>query len=115
MHRRVERPETQAAREQEAADRLFPLLPEDQAARARELWDEFEARVTPEARFARAVDRLAPMLANWHNEGGAWVRFGVTRAEVVEKVKLISEGSEALGSYATALIDDATRRGYLRT
>ncbi|GAB3722963.1 HD domain-containing protein [Nocardiopsis oceani] len=107
--------ETQAAREQAAADRLFPLLPEDQAARARELWDEFEARVTPEARFARAVDRLSPMLANWHNEGGAWVRFGVTRAEVVEKVKLISEGSEALGSYATALIDDATRRGYLRT
>lgn len=107
--------ETQAAREQEAADRIFPLLPEDQAERARALWDEFEARVTPEARFARAVDRLAPILANWHNEGGAWVRFGVSRAEVTEKVKLISEGSEALGSYATALIDDADRRGYFRS
>jgi putative hydrolase of HD superfamily len=107
--------ETQAERERAAADRLFPLLPEDQAVRARELWEEFEARLTPEARFARAVDRLAPMLANWHNEGGAWVRFGVTRAQVMEKVKMISEGSEALGAYATALIDDADRRGYFRS
>lgn len=106
--------ETQDERERAAADRLFPLLPEDQAARARELWDEFEARRTPEARFARAVDRLAPMLANWHNEGGAWVRFGVTKAQVLEKVKLVSEGSEALGAYATALIDDADRRGYFK-
>jgi putative hydrolase of HD superfamily len=106
--------ETQAERERAAADRLFPLLPEDQAVRARELWEEFEAGNTPEARFARAVDRLAPMLANWHNEGGTWLRFGVTRAQVMEKVKLISEGSEALGSYATALVDDADRRGYFR-
>ncbi|WP_047870400.1 HD domain-containing protein [Nocardiopsis sp. RV163] len=106
---------TQAERERAAADRIFPLLPEDQAERARELWEEFEARATAEARFARAVDRLSPMLANWHNEGGTWVRFGITRAQVMEKVKLIQEGSEALGSYATALVDDADRRGYFRS
>ncbi|WP_067609204.1 HD domain-containing protein [Nocardiopsis listeri] len=106
--------ESQAERERAAADRIFPLLPEDQAALAHELWQEFEARQTAEARFARAIDRLSTMLANWHNEGGAWVRFGVTRAEVMTKVKLIAEGSEALGSYATALIDDADRRGYFR-
>ena len=104
--------QTQAERERAAADRIFPLLPEDQAEAARALWEEFEARVTPEARFARAVDRLSPILANWHNEGGTWVRFKITRAQVMEKVKLISEGSEALGAYATALIDDADRRGY---
>lgn len=107
--------ETQAEREQQAARRIFPLLPEDQAARARELWEEFEARSTPEARFARAIDRLNPMLANWHNDGGTWVRFGITRAQVMEKVKLISEGSDALGAYATALVDDADRRGYFRS
>ncbi|MBR8744462.1 HD family hydrolase [Nocardiopsis sp. MG754419] len=106
---------SQTERERAAADRIFPLLPEDQAERARELWEEFEARRTPEARFGRAVDRLSPMLANWHNEGGTWVRFGVTRAEVMAKVKLITEGSEALGAYATALIDDADRRGYFRS
>ncbi|WP_150240143.1 HD domain-containing protein [Nocardiopsis quinghaiensis] len=107
--------EARAERERAAADRIFPLLPEDQAERARELWEEFEARATPEARFAHAVDRLSPMLADWHNEGGSWVRFGVTRAQVMAKVKQIQEGSEALGAYATALVDDADRRGYLRT
>ncbi|OLT25869.1 phosphohydrolase [Nocardiopsis sp. CNR-923] len=106
--------ETQAERERAAAGRIFPLLPEDQAERARALWDEFEARATPEARFARAVDRLAPMLANWHNEGGAWLRFGVSRARVMDAIKLIAEGSEALGAYATALVEDAERRGYFR-
>lgn len=107
--------EGQADREREAADRIFALLPEDQAGHAHELWEEFVARRTPEARFAHAIDRLSPMLANWHNEGGTWLRFGITRAEVTEKVKLIAEGSEALGSYATALVDDADRRGYFRS
>jgi putative hydrolase of HD superfamily len=105
---------SQDERERAAADRIYALLPEDQAAHARALWDEFEARATPEARFAKAVDRLAPMLANWHTEGGTWVRFGVTRDQVLEKVKIIAEGSEALGSYAVALGEDADRRGYFR-
>jgi putative hydrolase of HD superfamily len=105
---------SQDERERAAADRIYALLPEDQAAHARALWDEFEARTTPEARFAKAVDRLAPMLANWHTEGGTWVRFGVTRDQVLEKVKIIAEGSEALGSYAVALVEDADRRGYFR-
>lgn len=104
----------QADRARAAADRIFALLPADQAERARELWEEFEACATAEARFAHAIDHLSPMLANWHNEGGTWVRFGMTRAQVMEKVKLIQEGSEALGSYATALVDDADRRGYFR-
>lgn len=109
-------PSAEARREREraAAERLYSLLPEDQAEHARALWEEFEARRTPEARFARAVDRLAPMLSNWHTEGGTWPRFGITRAQVMEQVKLIAEGSEALGSYATALVEDAERRGYFR-
>lgn len=106
--------ESRTERERAAADRIFPLLPPDQAELARELWEEFAARRTSEARFARAVDRLAPMLANWHNEGGAWVRFGATRSEVMSEVKLIAEGSSALGAYATALVDDADRRGYFK-
>ncbi|KIH97189.1 phosphohydrolase [Streptomonospora alba] len=104
---------SQAERERAAADRIFALLPEDQAEHTRALWEEFEARTTPEARFAKAIDRLAPMLANWHTEGGTWVRHNVTRAQVADKVKIIAEGSEALGSYAAALIEDAERRGYL--
>lgn len=104
--------DTQLERERLAADRIFALLPEDQADRTRALWEEFEARQTPEARFAKAVDQLAPMLANWHTDGGVWKQLGVAKSRVLEKVKIIAEGSEALGAYALALVDDAERRGY---
>lgn len=104
---------SQAERERAAADRIFALLPEDQASWARSLWDEFEERKTPEARFARAVDRLSPLLANWHTEGAMWQQFKVSKDDVLKNVKLIAEGSKTLGAYALALVDDAERRGYL--
>lgn len=104
---------TQEERERAAADRLFALLPTEQAGELRALWDEFEERKTPEARFARALDRLAPMIANYRNEGGTWVTFGVTADKVFDKVELIRDGSKTLGAYATALIESAVARGYL--
>ncbi|MFC7326239.1 HD domain-containing protein [Marinactinospora rubrisoli] len=103
---------SQSERERVAADRIYALLPEEQGARVRALWEEFEAAKTPEARFAKAVDRLSPMLANWHTDGGTWVQYGVSKEQVMEKVRIIAEGSETLGAYATALIEDAERRGY---
>ncbi len=63
---------TQAAREQAAAERLYGLLPPDQGAALRALWDEFEAGETRDARFAKALDRLQPMLHNCHTEGAMW-------------------------------------------
>lgn len=62
----------QQEREAVAADDLFRLLPDDQARRMRALWDEFEERTTPEARFAKAMDRLQPLLLNWMARGGTW-------------------------------------------
>jgi putative hydrolase of HD superfamily len=62
----------QEAAEHAAADRIFALLPPPQAAAFRALWDEFEERRTPEAKFARALDRLQPMLANYETGGGTW-------------------------------------------
>ncbi|MQA97992.1 MAG: HD domain-containing protein [Streptosporangiales bacterium] len=103
----------QGERERAAADRLYALLPGDQGTRLRALWDEFEARATPEARFAKSIDRLAPMLANWHTEGGTWQQYKVTLDQVLEKVAIIAEGSPALGAYAEALVRDAAARGYL--
>lgn len=103
---------SQSQREHAAAERLYAILPDDQAKHAHELWNEFESRTTPEARFAKAIDRLAPMLANWHTDGGTWVQFGVAKKQVRDKVATIAEGSAALGSYAAALIEDAERRGY---
>src|SRR5262249_5006563 len=68
--------------ERAAADRLFALLPPGQASSLRALWEEFEERVTPEARFARALDRLQPMLINMVTEGGTWAAHGVTADQV---------------------------------
>ncbi|WP_283139790.1 HD domain-containing protein [Rhizohabitans arisaemae] len=103
----------QTARERAAADRIFGLLPKDQEVELRGLWEEFEERATPEARFARALDRLAPMLANFHTEGGTWALYKVTAGQVMEKVELIREGSPTLGDYAAELVDTAVARGHL--
>lgn len=105
--------EGQAALERAAADRIFGLLPEDQGARLRGLWDEFEERRTPEARFARALDRLAPIIANHHNEGGTWSLYKVTAGQVMEKVRLVEEGSPTLGEYAAELVAGSVARGHL--
>ncbi len=103
----------QAEAERAAADRIFALLPADQAAALRDLWEEFEARKTPEARFARALDRFAPILANHNTEGGTWPLFKVTAAQVKEKVLLIEEGSPSLGAYALDLVELSVARGHL--
>lgn len=99
--------------ERAAADRLFALLPAVQAAGFRALWDEFEERRTPEAKFARALDRLQPMLANYQLGGGTWAQHGVTAGQVLAKVALIEDGSAALGEFARELIADSVRRGFL--
>jgi putative hydrolases of HD superfamily len=107
----------QQARQEEAeraaADRIFALLPADQAASFRGLWDEFEERRTPEARFARALDRLQPMLANLQAGGGTWREHGITADQVLVKVRLIEDGSPTLGRYAKDLVDRAVRDGLL--
>lgn len=100
-------------REQAAAERLFGLLPEDQCAAVRALWDEFEERRTPEARYAAALDRLQPLLLNYHTEGAAWQRHGVRHAQVVERNQHIEEGAPALWDYARRLIDAARDEGKL--
>lgn len=100
-------------REQKAADRLFGLLPANQAIALRALWDEFEQRQTPEARYAAALDRLQPLLLNFHTEGAAWQRHGVKKAQVIARNEHIGEGAPALWDYARKLIDEAVARGYL--
>ncbi|MFC6093134.1 HD domain-containing protein [Saccharothrix lopnurensis] len=103
----------QEAREQAAADRLFALLPDDQAVRFRALWDEFEARQTPEARFAKAMDRLQPLLLNFNNRGGTWRTPGVTEADVLRRKAVIGEASAELGAYARTLIHLGADRGWV--
>ena len=99
--------------ERAAADRLYAILPAPQAADMRGLWEEFEERRTPEARFARALDRLQPMLLNMLNDGGTWMSHGVPLERVLASVNLIEEGSASLGAYARTMIAMAVERGFL--
>lgn len=105
---------TKAVRETLAAERIFGLLPADQAQIFHGLWNEYEAMDTAESRFANAVDRLQPVMLN-HVAGaeGPWKRHGVTRGQVVERNTPIERGSRALWSAALIRIDDAAQRGHL--
>ncbi len=103
----------QHAREAVAAARIFGMLPEDQAADFRALWDEFEARSTDEARFALAVDRLHAVLLSTATDCSQWRLHGVTHAQVVARNACIADGSVAAWDRARTLIDAALAAGYL--
>lgn len=103
----------QHEREAVAAERIFGLLPPDQASDFRALWDEFEAKQTPEAKFATAVDRFQPMLLNCRSQGAAWNRHGVTHDRVIARNQHIAEGCTELWSYAEKMLQDVVAAGHL--
>ncbi|MDR3436810.1 HD domain-containing protein [Telmatospirillum sp.] len=103
----------QVERENKAADRLFGMLPADQASYYRALWDEFEARVTADARFARAIDRLQPVLLNVATKGLRWRVHGVTADRVLARNKVIGDSSEKLWDYLQGLVARMVSEGYL--
>lgn len=101
------------AREIAAAERIFGLLPPDQAKWVWALWLEFEAKQTPEARFAASLDRLQPLLLNAASGGQAWRRHGVTSERVFARNAHIADGAPALWEHARNLISEAVERGIL--
>jgi putative hydrolases of HD superfamily len=101
-------------REQRAADRLFGLLPPDQALEFRALWEEFEARITPDAQFAASLDRLQPVLHNQQNQGGTWHQYGITRDRVGQRLAPVQTGAPPLWDYMQSVLDDCVAAGYLR-
>lgn len=105
---------TKAAREQAAADRLFGLLPAEQGAHLRQLWEAFEAQSTPEARFAAALDRIQPLTLNYGKKGISWQEHGTKRSQVTARMQAIKAGSDTLGAYAAELIRRATAEGLLK-
>ncbi|MBE0553460.1 MAG: HD domain-containing protein [Rhodobacteraceae bacterium] len=85
------------AAEQRAAERIFGLLPPDQAADFRALWDEFEAAATPDAVFAKALDRVQPVMANLQSGGGTWVTYDVTYDQLQTRVGAkVARGAPAI-------------------
>lgn len=105
---------TNTEEELKAAKRIFGLLPEEQAQELIALWEEFEAGETADARFAKAMDRLEPLLQNSSNNGGTWNEFGVNYQKVYDKKKLIKNGSETIWEYTEKLINECVEQGILK-
>ena len=100
--------------ELKAARRIFGILPKEQAEEFLNIWIEFEEMKTPESKFARALDRLEPLLQNASNNGGTWREFDVKYDKVIEKKKAIKDGSEELWKFAKQLIDESVEKGILK-
>ncbi len=101
-------------REQKAAERIYGILPDDQTAEFRALWEEFEARSTPEAKFAAALDRVQPLMHNYYTQGKSWQEHSISSDKVYERNGYIKDGSTALWDYADELLRSAIEKGYLR-
>ena len=102
------------AEEREAANRIFGLLPDEQSSELIAVWEEFEAGQTDEAKFARAMDRLEPLLQNTSNNGGTWTEFDVRYDSVYAKKKVIQNGSNTIWQYAEQLLNENVKKGILR-
>lgn len=103
-----------AAREQAAAARIFGLLPADQASYFRELWVEFEAQQSIEARFANALDRFQALLLNANAGGGSWRTHEVTRAAVLRRMAPIEATLPSVWTVVTEIIESFSAAGVLR-
>ena len=100
-------------RELAAAERIFNLLPKDQSVHFRDLWDEFEERKTPEAKFAAALDRLQPLLHNLYTRGKSWQEHGVRKGQVVAINHQMADGAKDLWDFAAEWLEKAAAQGYL--
>jgi putative hydrolase of HD superfamily len=103
-----------AEREQRAADQVFGLLPAEQAIEFRAAWDEFEAGVTTEARFANALDRFQVLLQNVNTRGGTWRIHGIEKARVVQRMLPIKAGAPALWPVVERYLEEACAQGLLK-
>ncbi|NLZ95756.1 MAG: HD domain-containing protein, partial [Bacteroidales bacterium] len=94
-----------------AAQRIFGILPKEQADELLEIWQEFDEGETDEAKFALSLDRFEPLLQNASNKGGTWVEYDVPYDKVYDKKSEIKEGSSTIWRYAEGLIDAGVEKG----
>lgn len=102
-------------REQQAADRIFGMLPEDQGKELRSLWEEFDAMETKDALYAACIDRLQPFINNYYTHGHTWRRGGVTPQQVYQRMEPIKRGTPKLWEFVEFVIEDGKRKGYFVT
>lgn len=105
--------QTKREREVKAADRIFGLLPEDQGQYFRELWEEFEAYETPEAKFAHLLDNFQPLLLNDASGGRSWKEHGVHRSQPMKRNERIPDTSETVWEKMQEIFDKHVKCGNL--
>ena len=105
--------EGKEAREAAAADRLFALLPEEQGAEMRSLWEEFDAMESADAKYAAALDRLQPFIHNLCTEGHTWVEGKATLAQVMRRSGPVMDALPSLKTWMTAQIEAAIEKGWI--
>ena len=102
---------TQAEREEKAAQRIFGMLPDDQKQEFIALFHEFEEGATPEAKFARAMDNVQPLLLNDYNDGMDWRKHKVTKNKITKRNERTKTGSQTLWETVMTLIDKNVKQG----
>lgn len=105
---------TQKARENAAKERIFSILPFDQKEELTAIFDEFEENVTPEAKFAHAMDNLQPLLLNDSNNGSDWKAHEVSATQVYQRQSKTKEGSATLFAYIDSVIQKHMKNGNLK-
>ena len=106
--------ETQDIREEQAAKRLYGLLPEDQGKELKSLFEEYEANETPEARFVRVMDNFQPLLLNNSNNGRDWKEHGIGKSQVMRRHIKTKLGSDIIWECSEEIIEDHVRKGNLK-
>ena len=101
------------ARERKAAERVFGILPEDQGKVFRDLWEEFEAYQTPEAKFAHVLDNCQPMLLNDASNGLSWTEHQVRKSQIYKRNEHTAEGSRKIWNYMQSLIQKHIDLGHV--
>jgi len=110
----TERLQTQKAREEAAKQRIFSILPAEQAGELMALFDEFEAYETPESKFAHAMDNLQPLLLNHSNNGGDWKEHDVAAEQVYQRQRKTKLGSEKLFEVTDRILQENIQKGNLK-
>ncbi|AGH80520.1 metal dependent phosphohydrolase [Psychromonas sp. CNPT3] len=103
----------QAKKELAAAQRLFSLLPEAQYQKMQALWIEFEDAITADARFAKSIDRILPVLLNMAAEGGSWVTHKVHAQQVLTRNQLLEKSAPKLWEHVRLQVEIAVKNGWL--
>ena len=99
--------------ERRAVERIFGLLPEEQAAEMRSLWEEFEARETPEAKYAAALDPVQGVLNNFHSGGSSWKAHGVKLSQMWKRIEPVRKGTPQLWEFLRGVVEQSVLAGWI--